>query len=383
MDTEFIEFGKNITLGKGSFIKSSMVFGEYLIIKRIIIKDNVVIGPASYVSPGTIIQQNTVLNTLSMTQFNQILEKCSIYSGYPAKKQCKKKDLTTYADKFTNLNLSYSNLESSKRLDFLTEPSKPTGKFIKKIPTYVGLFLLLYFFAYMPVLIALYLYTTKIFFPLVIAKPIASSLFLSNFSMLVLIFTPPIILILHLSNIFLTVLITKICYYVICKINTPKEGVFHWKDKSADYDFYFLRSFLLRYVKWKIQRGPYPWLIKSVFNFIGGCHFGKDCVIEDMYLAKEFINVGENVYLGKILLTNQLWDKELTVKGVKIEDGAVVSDGCCIGPGTYIKKNTTVLPFSITSKNEVLDSNSVYYDATVKKIKTEKELIKILNFKPI
>jgi UDP-3-O-[3-hydroxymyristoyl] glucosamine N-acyltransferase len=102
-----------------------------------------------------------------------------------------------------------------------------------------------------------------------------------------------------------------------------------------------------------------------------------------MYLAKEFINVGENAYLGKILLTNQLWDKELTVKGVKIEDGVVVNDGCCIGPGTHIKKNTTVLPFSITSKNDVLDSNSVYFDATVKKIKTEEELIKILNFKPI
>lgn len=383
MDTEFIDFGKNITLGKGSFIKSSMVFGEYLIIKKIIIEDNVVIGPHSYVSPGTKIHKNTILNTLSMTQFNQDLKNESIYSGYPAILKGKKQDLRYDLD-WVNADKNHQNLDKKNPYpSTFLESSKPTEKFIKKIPTYIAIFLLLYFVAYMPVLIAFYFFFTELFYPLIFITPSDSSFFIHNTTMLILTFTPPVILLLHLSNIFLTVLITKVCYLIICKFNEPKQGVFHWKEKSKDYDFYFLRSFLLRYIKWKIQRGPYPWLIKPVFNFIGNCHFGKNCVIEDMYLAKEFINVGENAYLGKILLTNQLWDKALTIKGVNVGDGVVISDGCCIAPGTTIKKNCTILPFSITTKNDTLSSGSVYYDATVKKIRDDDNLLQLFNIEPI
>ncbi|TFG01396.1 MAG: hypothetical protein EU542_07025 [Promethearchaeota archaeon] len=384
MDTEFIEFGKNITLGKGSFIKSSMIYGDYLIIKKLIIKDNVIVGPHSYISPGTRIEENAILNTLSMTQFNQILEKNSIYSGYPARKKTTIKNKTTIKSPIRQETQNYeTNIE--KASERITDSYKPAEKFIKKIPTYVAIFLLLYFTAYMPVLIISYYYFKDIFYPFVLASPSFSDLFITNTSMLILTFTPPFIILMHLMNIFFTVLITKLCYFIICKINTPKEGVFHWKNKSKDYDYYFLRSFLLRYIKWKIQRGPYPWLIKKVFNFIGSCKFGKNSIIEDMYLAKEFLNVGKNVYLGKILLTTQLWDKALTVKAVAIEDGVVINDGCCIAPGTIIKKNTNILPFSIVSKNEIIEPNSIYYDAPVKKMENledfkDKFNLDILNF---
>jgi len=385
MDTEFIEFGKNITLGKGSFIKSSMICGDYLIIKKVIVQDNVIVGPHSYISPGTRIEENAILNTLSMTQFNQILEKNSIYSGYPARKNRIIENKKTTIKFYIEQKIQEVESESKENSGKTTESYKPTEKFIKKIPTYIAIFLLIYFTAYMPVLIISYLYFAKIFYPFVLASFSFSNLFIPNTSMLILTFTPPFIILMHLINIFLTVLVTKLCYYIICKINKPKEGIFHWKNKSKEYDYYFLRSFLLRYIKWKIQRGPYPWLIKKVFNFIGNCQFGKDSIIEDMYLAKEFLNVGKNVYLGKILLTTQLWDKALTVKSVSIEDGVVINDGCCIAPGTIIKKNTHILPFSIVSKNEILDPNSVYFDAPAKKIENIKDFknkfnLDILNF---
>lgn len=379
IDTEFIELGSKIHIGKGSFIKSSMIFGEFLIIKKIIIEDNVCIGPLSYVSPGTIIKNDTLLNTLSITKIDQILESNSVYSGYPAKRLKinieETYDLNKNIDQTINQNIIQSpNIEELKN-----KKKIPENKFIKKIPTYIGIFLIVYIISYIFVFFGLYLFFTKIFFPYVLASPSSSSLIFTNISMIILVFTPIILLSFHILNILFMVLITKFLYSIISRINKPKEGIFHWSKKTLDYDFYFLRSFLLRYAKWKIQRSPYPWLIKIVFNFIGGCSIGKGTVIEDMYLSKEFIEIGENAYLGKILLTNQLWDTALTVKGVKINDNVVISDGCCVAPGNIIEKDVTILPFSITSKYDHLKANKIYYDAPIKEIKNKEELIEIIN----
>ncbi|MBY9006189.1 MAG: hypothetical protein KGD63_05480 [Candidatus Lokiarchaeota archaeon] len=378
IDTEFIELGSKIHIGKGTFIKSSMIFGNYLIIKRIIIEDNVHVGPHSYISPGTIIKENTIINTLSVTKLNQLLNSNSVYSGYPVERINMNIE-DTY--RLNNIDQIFEEQITHKHNPVeLSKPKKiPENKFIKKIPTYIGMFVIVYFVSYIIVFFGLYLYFTEIFFPNVLAYPSSSPLIITNISMIILVFTPVVILGFHVLNIIFMVLITKFLYYIICRINKPKEGIFHWSKKTIDYDFYFLRSFLLRYAKWKIQRSPYPWLIKSVFNFIGGCSIGKGTIIEDMYLSKEFIHIGENAYIGKILLTNQLWDTALTVKGVKIEDNVVINDGCCIAPGNIIEKGVSILPFSITSKYEHLKSNKIYYDAPIKEIKNKEELIKIMN----
>ncbi len=379
IDTEFIELGSNIIIGKGSFIKSCMIFGNYLVIKKIVIDDNVNIGPHSYVSPGTNIKKNSTLNTLSMTKINQILESDSIYSGYPAGKVCNNTDLSYDLFNDSIEESEEDKIQSNEILNLITQKKIPENKFIMRIPTYIGIWVLVYVGSYIIVFFGLYLYFAGVFYPYVLASPSSSPLIITNISNLILVFTPLILLCFHILNILLVVLITKFLYYIISRINKPKEGIFHWSQKTVDYDFYFLRSFLLRYAKWKIQRGPYPWLIKPVFNYIGGCSIGKGTVIEDMYLSKEFINIGENSYLGKILLTNQLWDRVLTVKGIKISNRVVICDGCCIAPGNVIEDDVTILPFSITSKHEHLKANKIYYDAPIKEIQNKDELMRILN----
>ncbi|TFG01141.1 MAG: hypothetical protein EU541_00025 [Promethearchaeota archaeon] len=379
IDTEFIEIGRDTIIGKGSFIKSSMIFKEYLIIRKIVIEDGVIIAPHSYVSPGTVIKENATLNTLSVTKLNDILHKDSIYSGYPAEKigiNSEKKEIIIedymeiLVDKSTKS--SYSKLiEKENDSNKSSEP-----KFVKNFPLYLGLFAFIYFFSYSLPIFCFILFFKEFFIPYVIVRT-----FYSHLTALILILTPTIFLSLYGFNIILTVFITKLCYHIICNLNEPREGVYHWSDKSKEYNFYFLRSFLLRYAKWKVQRGPFPWLIKWIFNFIGSCTIGKNCVIEDLYLSKEFNEIGNNVYMGKILLTNQLWDRELTVKGVHIGDNVVISDGCCIAPGNILEENITILPFSLTSKGTHLSSNNVYYDDPIKKVQNEEELVELLNLK--
>jgi carbonic anhydrase/acetyltransferase-like protein (isoleucine patch superfamily) len=63
---------------------SSMIIGRYLIIKKVIFDDYVVVGGQATIAPGTIIGKDTVIGALSTTNFLQYLEESWIYFGIPA-----------------------------------------------------------------------------------------------------------------------------------------------------------------------------------------------------------------------------------------------------------------------------------------------------------
>lgn len=86
VDTEFIEFGKNIVVGQGAVVQSAVIVGNLLIIRKTIIEDNVMIGSQSVVMPGTHMKKNSVLGGHSMTTVGQEIEESWIYLGAPAKK---------------------------------------------------------------------------------------------------------------------------------------------------------------------------------------------------------------------------------------------------------------------------------------------------------
>lgn len=85
-DAEFITFGKHVTIGQGAVIMSSMVVGNYLIIKKIKFDDYALVGGQSTIAPGTHFGEDTVLGAVSVTTLNQDLEDGWIYSGIPARK---------------------------------------------------------------------------------------------------------------------------------------------------------------------------------------------------------------------------------------------------------------------------------------------------------
>ncbi|MFX1239570.1 MAG: hypothetical protein ACFE8P_17855, partial [Promethearchaeota archaeon] len=86
VDTEFIEFGKNIVVGQGSVVQSAVIVGNLFIIRKTIIEDKVVIGSQSIVMPGTHMKKYSILGGHSMTTIGQELEESWIYLGAPAKK---------------------------------------------------------------------------------------------------------------------------------------------------------------------------------------------------------------------------------------------------------------------------------------------------------
>ena len=89
-DVEFIEYGNNIMIGQGAQVFSSIIIrienDDYLLIKKVIIGDHVVLGANSIVSPGTIIGKGATLGVWTITHINQILDPDWIYIGNPAQK---------------------------------------------------------------------------------------------------------------------------------------------------------------------------------------------------------------------------------------------------------------------------------------------------------
>ncbi len=86
VDTEFMEFGKNVVVGQGAIVQSSVIIGNFLIIRKTVIEENVRVGAHVIIMPGTYIGKNCILNTWSSTMVGQKLEEGWIYNGGPAKK---------------------------------------------------------------------------------------------------------------------------------------------------------------------------------------------------------------------------------------------------------------------------------------------------------
>ncbi|UCC20548.1 MAG: hypothetical protein JSV62_04475 [Promethearchaeota archaeon] len=361
-DSEFIEYGKNVCIGEGSSIKASLIFGEFLIIKKVKIDDNVTIGSNCFIAPGTHIYKNSVIATMSETRYNQRV-KSNSYLNTDSDNliQLLKKILSTN-ESSTKQTQDNSNTMQNK---------KQTKKFVKNFAFDITIFGILYFLSnFIPVMGSIY-FVLILFFPFFLQSPSYFTIFKNCNSILIFLITPLFIIFFYFLNLLFVIFFTKLFYKWITHLNPVKEGIIEWEKKTTDYKYYFKRSFILRYIKWKIQKSPFPWLIKFAFNFIGNCQIGNNTVLEDSYLAKELFVAGNNTYIGKVLLANHLWDKNLIIKKIKLGNNVTILDNCCIAPGTEINDNVLLLPLSVTTKNSILLANSIYFNTSLTKISKE------------
>lgn len=381
-DSEFIEIGKNVHIGRGCSIKASMIFGNYLIIKRIKIEDNVVIGSNSFIAPGTCIYKRVILGSMSVTKFNQKFKPQTVYAGFPPK------IIKTHETHENDFPHSFQNLEEeifNCTIDQIQNRKKKglriqNKKFVKNLNFNLLIFGIIYFLSNLFPFLGVFYFGIEFFFPNFLQSPNLFSVVCEITSLTTFLMTPFIFIILFMSNLLILTILIKIFYKIILYFNPVEEGTFHWYNKEQNFKNYFKHSFVLRYLKWKLQRSPFPWFMGPAFNFVKNCRFGKNTIIEDSYIAKEFLEVGNNVYLGKSLIANHLWDKNLTIKKVFIGDNVTISDACCIAPGTEVDDDVILLPLSVTAKYDKLLSNRYYYNAPLTTI-SMKELIQNFNLK--
>jgi acetyltransferase-like isoleucine patch superfamily enzyme len=82
--SEFIEIGNNVKVGQGSCVYSFMLEPDKILISKVVLEDDTIIGPRTTVFAGTRIQARTILSAGSFTMPFQVLEPDSVYFGNPA-----------------------------------------------------------------------------------------------------------------------------------------------------------------------------------------------------------------------------------------------------------------------------------------------------------
>ena len=85
ISSEFVKIGKNVIIGMNSTIISFGIEQEKLILKRIIIEDEVLIGAKCVLLPGTLVKKGAKISAHSYTNYDFICEENLIYLGHPAK----------------------------------------------------------------------------------------------------------------------------------------------------------------------------------------------------------------------------------------------------------------------------------------------------------
>ena len=97
MDPCLTEFGHNCTMGLYSVIYGHIhdFEKELLMLGKIKIGNNCIIGAGAFIMPGAVIQDNVTVAAGAVVTKNQILESGKIYAGVPAK-EIKKKNKSIF-----------------------------------------------------------------------------------------------------------------------------------------------------------------------------------------------------------------------------------------------------------------------------------------------
>ncbi|MFX1444026.1 MAG: hypothetical protein ACFFHV_11470 [Promethearchaeota archaeon] len=372
LDCEFIEFGKNIKIGQGSIIMSNIIIRDKLIIKKVVLRDNVIIGAHSVVCPGTIIEKNTILDALSMTSLGQQLEKNSVYRGTPAKKIAKNQPISSIEELEKSIfkEKTKSREEDEQLRTDVKEMSVPFHVYILS-----GWWIMGGSFIIPGLLFVIFMYWFLI--PNLFLMPFSLNILLNLVTILILIFTPLILVGIYLLHLFFVALFTSV-FYRFADYRGPAQGIFdrnlneHWKAL----DYYHWRSFLLKYPVFVFLKSPFPWLLNWELNFIGSNKIGKGTIFEECFIHSH-LNFGKNCYMGTFAhISNHMVDgvygtENLTFYGAKIGNNCTFN--ALIGgmPGLEVGNNATFLPMATTIKYDKMEDNGIYLGFPARRLDKE------------
>ena len=215
-------------------------------------------------------------------------------------------------------------------------------------------------------------YVVFIYIPYVLNVKLIFSIFTSIYSFLATLFMPFIIIVCYVIHVIMMGVLTRWLWDITEKSSPTKSGIIPRNIGSKTLNFYHIRSFLLKYPKNAIIKGPFPWLINWFYNFVGSNVIGKGTTIEEQFGADRFIETGENCYLG----VNSGYSSH-SVEGIfgniayykiTLGDNVTTSGLNCLAPGVKIKDNSWLLPMAGATKFSTLKGNNFYFGIPLRKI---------------
>ncbi|MHA1521674.1 MAG: acyltransferase [Promethearchaeota archaeon] len=151
----------------------------------------------------------------------------------------------------------------------------------------------------------------------------------------------------------LSTIITAIVYFVLTRIEPPKEGLFDLSSREAN--FYFIRFWICFYTLYIARAMPLPWVDMYVFPIFGS-HIGKNIVLYDSWIDPEFVDIGDNVMisLNTQLISHAIIGDKLLVKKVVIKKSGIAGAGAVIAPGTVVGEGAVLGGACSTQFNQKL-----------------------------
>jgi len=218
----------------------------------------------------------------------------------------------------------------------------------------------------------IYVYIRFFFLPYFFGTENIFSLFIEIYPLLALITMPLMLIISYLIHIFILGYLTKKFWQLTERISPSKNGIIPRNINSKTLNFYNIRSFMIKYPKNAVIKGPFPWLINWLYNYIGTNKIGKGTTIEEQFGADRFIEVGKNSYIG----VNSGFSSH-SVEGIfgniayfkiKLGDNVTTSTLNCLAPGVEINDNSYLLPMAGATKHSKLKGDNYYFGVPLRKI---------------
>ncbi|MFW9971519.1 MAG: hypothetical protein ACFFDF_15095 [Candidatus Odinarchaeota archaeon] len=237
---------------------------------------------------------------------------------------------------------------------------------------WLPLFYFIYYCSFLIPGIFFMLYIMFFYLPYFLQVENFVSLFTNLPSLIASLTVPFVIIICYLMHLFIIALLTRWIWRYSEKKSPSKSGIIPRNIPSKTLNYYHFRSFIIKYPKNAFSRGPFPWLLKWMFNFIGTNKIGKGSVIEEQLAGDRFIEVGENSYIG----TNPGISSHavegvfgnISFAKVKIGNNVTAAGFNCFGPGVEVGDNSLWLPMTGATKYNILKGDNFYFGTPLRKI---------------
>ena len=243
---------------------------------------------------------------------------------------------------------------------------------------YMAAFFMIYLGSIIIPALLLMIYVQFFYLPYFLNSSNIISIFINLEPLLASIFMPFIIVLCYLIHILFMGLITRWFWHITEKISPSKDGIIPRNIPSKTLNYYHIRSFMIKYPKNAVLRGPFPWLINWLYNFIGNNKIGAGSTIEEQFGADKFVEVGKNSYIG----VNSGFSSHavegifgnISYAKIKLGDNVTTAGLNCLAPGVEIKDNSVLFPLAGATKYSTLKENNYYFGVPLRKIFTKKVL---------
>lgn len=243
---------------------------------------------------------------------------------------------------------------------------------------YMPIFFIIFFGSILIPAFLLMLYVEFFYLPYFLNSSNIISIFTHIEPIVASICMPLVLIGCYLIHILFVGLITRWFWHITEKISPSKDGIIPRNIPSKTLNYYHIRSFMIKYPKNAVLRGPFPWLINWLYNFIGSNKIGKGTTIEEQFGADKFVETGKNCYIG----VNSGFSSHavegifgnISYAKIKLGDNVTTAGLNCLAPGVDIKHNSVLFPLAGATKYNTLKENNYYFGVPLRKIFTKKVL---------